>query len=170
MFKRALITMTASVAALAATATVASAQTPTRLEQFQAWGVYQYDAGGKTACFALSKPIQQEPQSVNHGDNWFFVYKRPEASVNLEPEVRAGYNLQPGSNVTVQVDTKSFTFDPTDASAWMANAAQEPAFVDAAKRGRNMTVSATSRRGTNTKYTYSLMGITAALNKVSECK
>ena len=170
MIKRALITMTASIAALAATATVAAAQTPTRLEQFQAWGVYKYEAGGKAACFALSKPVQQEPPSVNHGDNWFFVYKRPEASVNLEPEVRAGYNLKPGSNVTVEVDSKSFTFDPTDASAWMANAAQEPAFVEAAKRGRDMVVKATSKRGTNTKYTYSLMGITAALKKVADCK
>ena len=169
MFKRALITITASVAALAASATVAAAQSPTRLDQFQAWGVYKYDAGGKTACFALSKPIQSEPTTVNHGDNWFFVYKRPEASVNLEPEVRAGYNLKTGEAVKVAVDEKSFDFDPTDASAWMANAAEEPAFVEAAKQGRSMTVTATSKRGTNTKYTYSLMGITAALKKVSEC-
>ena len=169
MFKRTLITITASVAALAAGVGTASAQTPTRLDQFDAWGVYKYDAGGKTACFALSKPVASEPRTVNHGDNWFFVYKRPEASVNLEPEVRAGYNLKPGSNVTVTVDAKTFTFDPTDASAWMANAAQEPAFVEAAKRGRNMTVAATSKRGTNTKYTYSLLGITAALNKVADC-
>ena len=166
--------MIKSLLTLAATAVVAStvaaaAQTPTRVEQFQAWGVYKYDTGGKTACFALSKPVTQEPRSVNHGDNWFFVYKRPEANVNLEPEVRAGYNLKSGSDVTVTVDSNTFKFDPADASAWMANAAQEPDFVAAAKRGRNMVVNATSRRGTNTKYTYSLMGITAALKAVSDC-
>ena len=163
-------TAIAATVALAASITGAQAQAPSKLDQFQAWGVYKYEQGGKTACFALSKPISQEPRTVNHGDNWFFVYKRPEASVNLEPEVRAGYNLKPGSNVTVEVDSKSFTFDPTDASAWMANAAQEPAFVEAAKRGRDMVVKATSKRGTNTKYTYSLMGITAALKKVADCK
>ena len=169
MFQRTLLALTAAAATMAAATTVASAQTPTRLDQFQAWGVYKYEQGGKTACFALSKPIAAEPKSVNHGDNWFFVYKRPEANVNLEPEVRAGYNLKPGSQVTVTVDNSTFSFDPSDASAWMANAAKEPDFVAAAKRGRNMVVNATSKRGTNTKYTYSLMGITKALNKVSEC-
>lgn len=161
--------LTLAATAVVASTVAASAQTPTRVEQFQAWGVYKYDTGGKTACFALSKPVTQEPRSVNHGDNWFFVYKRPEANVNLEPEVRAGYNLKPGSEVTVTVDTNSFAFDPADASAWMADAAKEPDFVAAAKRGRNMVVNATSRRGTNTKYTYSLMGITAALKAVSDC-
>ena len=169
MFKRTLLTLTAAAATLVAGTFAASAQTPTRLDQFQAWGVYKYEQGGKTACFALSKPIAAEPKSVNHGDNWFFVYKRPDANVNLEPEVRAGYNLKSGSKVTVTVDANSFTFDPSDASAWMSNAAQEPAFVAAAKRGRNMVVNATSKRGTNTKYTYSLMGMTKALNKVAEC-
>ena len=168
MITKTLLTL-AATAAVAVTATAASAQTPTRLEQFQAWGVYKYDTGGKSACFALSKPVVQEPRSVNHGDNWFFVYKRPEANVNLEPEVRAGYNLKAGTNVEVTVDETTFSFDPNDASAWMANAAQEPDFVAAAKRGKNMVVNATSKRGTNTKYTYSLMGITAALKKVAEC-
>ena len=166
---KSLLTLAATASIVAVSTAAASAQTPTRVEQFQAWGVYKYDTGGKTACFALSKPVNQEPRSVNHGDNWFFVYKRPEANVNLEPEVRAGYNLKPGSAVTVTVDANSFTFDPADASAWMADAAKEPDFVAAAKRGRNMVVNATSRRGTNTKYTYSLMGITAALNKVADC-
>ena len=169
MFKRALLTLTAAAATVAAAASVASAQTPTRLDQFQAWGVYKYEQGGKTACYALSKPIAAEPRSVNHGDNWFFVYKRPDAAVNLEPEVRAGYNLKAGSQVEVTVDDKTFKFDPSDVSAWMSNAAQEPEFVAAAKRGRNMVVNATSKRGTNTKYTYSLMGITKALTKVAEC-
>ena len=155
--------------AIALTVTAAAAQTPTRLEQFQAWGVYKYDTGGKTACFALSKPVTQEPRTVNHGDNWFFVYKRPEANVNLEPEVRAGYNLASDSSVMVTVDDKTFDFNPNDASAWMKNAAEEPDFVAAAKRGRNMVVNATSKRGTSTKYTYSLMGITAALDKVASC-
>ena len=169
MFERTLLTLTAAAATLVAGTLAASAQTPTRLEQFQAWGVYKYEQGGKTACYALSKPIAAEPKSVNHGDNWFFVYKRPDANVNLEPEVRAGYNLKAGSQVKVTVDNNTFDFDPSDASAWMANAAQEPAFVAAAKRGRNMVVNATSKRGTNTKYTYSLMGMTKALNKVAEC-
>lgn len=161
--------LTLAATAIAITAGAAAAQTPTRLEQFQAWGVYKYDTGGKSACFALSKPVTQEPRSVNHGDNWFFVYKRPEANVNLEPEVRAGYNLKGDAAVQVTVDDKTFDFNPNDASAWMKNAAQEPDFVAAAKRGRNMVVNATSKRGTNTKYTYSLMGITAALKAVTDC-
>ena len=55
-------------------------------------------------------------------------------------------------------------------SAWMENAAEEPQLVAALRAGRSMTVSATSSRGTNTSYTYSLSGVTAALNSIKDCK
>ena len=44
-----------------------------------------------------------------------------------------------------------------------------PDIVAAMKAGRTMEVDATSARGTKTAHTYSLIGITAALNKISTC-
>jgi invasion protein IalB len=37
------------------------------------------------------------------------------------------------------------------------------------KAGSSMTVKAISRRGTDTSYSYSLKGVTAALNQIASC-
>ena len=55
-------------------------------------------------------------------------------------------------------------------NAWLTNVAEEPALVDAMRSGRSMKVSGQSTRGTQTNYTYSLSGVTAALSEVAKCK
>jgi invasion protein IalB len=46
---------------------------------------------------------------------------------------------------------------------------EEPQMVSAIRKGADMLVEATSRRGTATSYSYSLSGITAALKQVAKC-
>jgi hypothetical protein len=54
-------------------------------------------------------------------------------------------------------------------TAW-AMPDQEAALVDALKAGLRLTIVGQSKRGTTTTDTYSLLGITAALNKMAaEC-
>jgi invasion protein IalB len=55
-------------------------------------------------------------------------------------------------------------------SAWMENAAEEPLLLAAMKGGQSMSIKATSKRGTATAYTYSLSGISKALDSVKTCK
>lgn len=158
------------LSSLLASATVALAQTPNRIEQFNAWGAYSYDSGKGKVCYVLSVPADKSPASVDHGDNFFLVTQRPGQNISYEPQAMAGYTLKSGSKVTASIDGKKFTFFTKDKSAWLENAAEEPALVAAMKAGKNMTVSAVSARGTNTSYTYSLSGITAALKKIESCK
>ena len=146
----------------------ASAQTPTRINQFDAWGAYSYKSGNSTVCYVLSAPITAEPKSVNHGDNYFLVSKRAGSPVTYEPQFMAGYALK--DKVTVSVDGKNFEFFTKDSSAWAASPAAESQLVAAMKSGSNLSVKAVSQRGTNTSYTYSLKGITAALNAAQKCK
>ena len=72
------------------------------------------------------------------------------------------------SNPTI--DGRNFVLFTKGNSAWVENAAEEPALVEAMKGGKAMSVKAISRRGTETNYTYSLAGITAALNQIETCK
>ncbi len=53
-------------------------------------------------------------------------------------------------------------------SAWVEDAAVERRVVDAMKGGAQIVVTGVSQRGTTTKDTYSLGGISAALDKVHE--
>ncbi len=60
-----------------ASAGIASAQTPTRIQQFKAWGAYTYKSGNSNVCYVLSVPTTKEPANVDHGDIFFIVSQRP---------------------------------------------------------------------------------------------
>ena len=158
------------VALLFIGASIASAQTPTPIQKFDAWVAYSYQSDSGKVCYVLSVPAKKEPANVDHGDNFFVVTKYPGQNVSLEPQAMMGFDLRSGSTVDVIVDGKSFPMYFKGKGAWLENAAQEPALINAMKAGRTMQVKATSARGTNTAHTYSLIGITAALNKISTCK
>ena len=161
----------AAVAATAilATGAVAQAQTPQRIGQFNDWGAISYQAQGGKVCYAVSVPLTKEPSSVNHGDNFFVITQRRGQNVSYEPQFIAGYPLRENSKVTVTIDGSAFSFFSKDNTAWTENAAQDPTLVAAMRAGARMVVQATSRRGTNTTYEYSLSGVTAALNAIQSC-
>ena len=81
-----------------------------------------------------------------------------------------GYPLKEGSKVEVDVDGRKFSLFTRGNSAWVENAAEEPQLVAAMRAGSAMTVKAVSRRGTNTSYSYSLKGVTAALSQIQSCQ
>ncbi|MDP9839527.1 invasion protein IalB [Neorhizobium huautlense] len=147
---------------------VAAAQAqPARVKQFDAWGVYSYESGGRKHCYALSVPTSSQPASVNHGDNFFIV--APQGSGAVMPQAIMGYDLRSTSDVTVSIDGNRFDMQPKDNAAWVRNKDREPAMVTAMRGGASMSLSATSARGTNTQYSYSLSGVTAALNEANRC-
>ncbi|MBW8302072.1 MAG: DUF1176 domain-containing protein [Hydrogenophaga sp.] len=167
MFVRSSVT---AVAIILASSTLAAAQSPTRIEQFKAWGAYSYKSNGGNVCYVLSVPTAKEPASVNHGDIFFVVSQRPGQNISYEPQAMMGYALKEASKVNVTIDDRNFVMFVKETSAWVENAAEEPALVAAMKTGKAMTVKATSARGTGTSYTYSLSGISAALKKIENCK
>ncbi len=147
---------------------VAHAQSPTLLNQFSDWAAYTHDGQKGKICYALSKPTKMAPSDRNHGDVYFFVSTRPSDNVREEPSVIVGYPFKDGSNVIIDVDGKQFTMFTKGDGAWIENSADEAQLVGAMKAGRTMTVSGQSQRGTNTNYTYSLSGITAAVKEISQ--
>lgn len=163
-------TVALALALTVISAGIASAQTPTRIQQFKAWGAYSYKSGNSTVCYVLSVPTTKEPANVDHGDIFFIVSQRPGQSVSYEPQAMVGYALQANSKVTVTIDGKNFTMFTKEKAAWVENAAEEPALVNAMKSGSSMSVTAVSGRGTKTSYAYSLSGISAALKQIETCK
>ncbi|MBA9082907.1 invasion protein IalB [Bartonella chomelii] len=166
MLKKTFITTSIMILA---TAGITWAQTPNRLNQFEAWGAYSYKSSENTVCYVLSVPLSALPTTVNHGDNFFLVTKRSDSPITFEPQFMAGYTLKEGSKVTVTVGDKDFDFFTKDSSAWLASSEMEKQLVSAMRSGKDMVVKATSKRGTHTTYTYSLKGVTAALNMAQKC-
>lgn len=144
-------------------------ETPTRINQFDAWGAYSYGEGNSRVCYALSTPTMMLPADFDHGDIFFVVSLKPGRNVAYEPQAVMGYVLKKDSDVTLEVDGENFTLVPKGKSALLENATQERQLVAALRAGRSMHVDAVSRRGMQTHYNYLLSGVASALESVSKC-
>ena len=166
---RALILILAGAMAIAI-AGPAAAQSATKVGQYNAWGTYSYQADSGKVCYVLSVPVEKQPPTLDHGDIFFFVSQKPGQNVAFEPQFIASYPFKENSKVAVKVGDKSFSLFTKGKSAWLENAAEEPQLVAAMKSGSAMSVAATSLRGNPTSYSFSLRGISAALDSISACK
>jgi invasion protein IalB len=162
MFAAAAVTLAFTASALA--------QSPSQIGKYQAWGAYSYVSGSGKVCYVLTVPQTKKPDAVDHGDNFFLVSQKPGQNVSFEPQFMAGYELKANTKVTLTIDAKSFSLFTSGKSAWMENAAEEPLLIAAMKTGKAMSIAATSKRGTATNYTYSLKGISKALDAIKVCK
>ncbi|MGE0230969.1 MAG: invasion associated locus B family protein [Flavobacteriaceae bacterium] len=161
----------AIAAVVAIAAAPALAQTPEGIAQYKDWGVYVASTGSSKVCFALSKPRETKPEGVKRGDIYVFVTSRPGENVTNEVTIEIGYPFKEGGRAQAKIGDASFSLYTKGEKAWVENAAEEPGMVAAMRAGADMVVTGTSQRGTNTTDTYSLQGITDALNRVaSECK
>lgn len=145
--------------------------TPTLLGQYGDWGAYSAAPGGKTICFAIAKPVTMLPTGVNRDPAYLFISTRPADKVKEEVSVILGYPAKPDIDATAQVGAASFAMYTQKDGAWVKNAADEAKLVTALRGGAEAVIRAQSSRGTKTTDTYSLKGLSQALDRVAqECK
>jgi hypothetical protein len=174
---RTISVITATTFALAAPALAqskpAGGDQPVLLGQFGDWGAYKAVQGGKTVCFALSKPTSAvtDPPGRNRDAPYMFISTRPAEKVKNEVSTVVGYPQKPGGDTTAAVGSESFAMYTQNDGAWIKNAAEESKLVNAMRKGADLVLKSESTRGTKTIDTYSLKGIAQALDKVAEeCK
>ncbi len=161
--------LAASLVAMTLTSS-ALAQTPTRIKQHNAWGAYSHSGGEGKICYILSIPTQKEPADRDHGDVFFMLAKHPGQNVTYEPQFTVGYPFADDSKVVLDIDGKTFNMFTKGSNAWMENPAEEPTVVSSMRSGSKMSLTGKSRRGTETRYAYSLSGVTASLKEIQNCK
>jgi len=162
--------LTAAVAAVIGSCAMAFAQT--NIGTFQYWNAFVSNEPDGKLCFIASQPQDSNySQSISGRDPVFFMITSiPAKSIRNEASTIIGYGFPPDTNVTIDIDGTKFTmFTANTDTAW-AMPEQEAELVEAMKAGHEMKVEGKSRRGTVTTDTYSLRGVTAALDKIStEC-
>ncbi|MFO1185501.1 MAG: invasion associated locus B family protein [Bauldia sp.] len=160
----------AATLALALVAGDAVAQTPTKLGVFKDWTAYTITLGEKKGklCYAASQPKTSQPTGLNRDPTYFMISTRPAENIANEINIIIGYPFKDDAKAAVEIDTQKFSLFTKEDGAWVESAADELALVGALKRGSQMVVKGTSRRGTNTTDTYSLAGISAALDAVAK--
>jgi hypothetical protein len=166
------ILLSAATIVFVATAIV-PAQSATSIGQFRAWQAYSSEESGGKMCFAASQPTDSKYSNTINGRDpvFFMVTIIPTKKIRNEASTIIGYPFADNAKVTVEIDGNSkFTMFTDKDSAWLEDPSQEPQLIEAMRNGTRMTVEGVSRRGTTTTDTYSLSGVTAALEAISkEC-
>jgi hypothetical protein len=160
---------TSTVAAVAALfAAEANAQTVDLVANQGAWSLYADKNSPKQVCFIASQPQAVEPIGANRGPIYFYISGWPKDGVKTEPSVKVGYPINATKDMTVTIGNDTFNLFAKGERGFVADPTEELKLVEAMKAGSTAIVKATSTRGTDTTDTYSLSGITAALNKMTE--
>jgi hypothetical protein len=156
----------------AATAAAGGAE-PTLIGQFGTWGAYTATPNGKKVCFALAKPSSSKTNPPNRPRDpaYAFVATRPAEKVSNEVSIMIGYTLKPGSESSLEVGGASYAMYTQGDGLWIKNAAEEERMVDAMRKSADVTVKGVSAKGTETTDTFSLKGLSQALDKLAQdCK
>jgi hypothetical protein len=153
----------------AATAAAGGAE-PTLIGQFGTWGAYTAMPNGKKVCFALAKPSSSKTNPPNRPRDpaYAFVSTRPAEKVINEVSVMIGYALKPGSESSLEVGGASYAMYTQGDGLWIKNAAEEERMVDAMRKAADVTVKGVSAKGTETTDTFSLKGLSQALDKLAQ--
>ncbi|WP_273726583.1 invasion associated locus B family protein [Brucella gallinifaecis] len=158
-------TVALALAGLVASSLAASAKT-SHIGEFRDWGVYQNTQLPGNKCYALTVPSSFLPAGVQHGDNFIIISK---SGGSYSPQLVMGYQLKANSPVKVVIDGTSYPFFSEGNRAWAQNQGDEARIISAMRSGRSVNVQATSARGTQTRYTFSLMGLSSSLQRVDRC-
>ncbi len=153
----------------AATAAAGGAE-PTLIGQFGTWGAYTAMPNGKKVCFALAKPSSSKTNPPNRPRDpaYAFVSTRPAEKVTNEVSIMIGYALKPGSESSLEVGGASYAMYTQGDGLWIKNAAEEERMVDAMRKSADVTVKGVSAKGTETTDTFSLKGLSQALDKLAQ--
>ncbi len=154
-------------------AAVTGGAEPTLIGQFGTWGAYTATPNGKKVCFALAKPSSSKTNPPNRPRDpaYAFVSTRPAEKVANEVSIMIGYTLKPGSESTLEVGGASYAMYTQGDGLWIKNAAEEERMVEAMRKSADVVVKAVSTKGTETTDTFSLKGLSQALDRVAQdCK
>jgi len=154
-------------------AVVAGGAEPMLIGQFGTWGAYAATPNGKRVCFALAKPTASRTNPPNRPRDpaYAFVSTRPAEKVVNEVSIMIGYALKPGSESTLEVGGAAYAMYTQGDGIWIKNAAEEEQLVQAMRRAPDAIVKGISAKGTETTDTFSMKGLSQALDRIAhDCR
>jgi invasion protein IalB len=166
--------LTIAAVALMGTASLAAAQQATTVDTFRDWSVHVSNPPEGKVCFISSQPQDSKySQTIRGRDSAFFqVTSIPARNIRNQASTIIGFTFKENSDVVIDIDGNTFRMytDAAQADGAWAVPETEPALIEAMKGGTRMSLVSTSSRDTVVTDAYSLLGITAALDKMTaEC-
>jgi invasion protein IalB len=136
------------------------------------WVVYNDKENDTLACVMSSVPQTSEGKYSSRGQIFAIVTHRPAEKRFNEFSFQAGYSFKDGAEVSLVIDKKaSFSLFTSGGHAWAKDAQADKDLSAAMRAGHSMVINGISSRGTLTTDTFSLKGVSAALNAINKaCK
>ena len=147
---------------LSVAAATAFAQ-PKLVESFNDWAFYSHQSPNERICFVASAPKSSDPAGGRRDSAFFYISAWPREGVRTELSVKAGYPFRKGSEVTVTIGNETFKLITHEERAFVNDPIEELKLLEAMKKGSTMIVEGVSQRGTVTKDTFSLLGVSKAV-------
>jgi hypothetical protein len=173
MFTTTLRSIGASLVLIAGLGTAMAQETTNVVANEGDWTVFAAETPRE--CWAVSPPRSTintrdgQTVEVSRGDIRLYIAYRPGS--NGEVSFTGGYPFAPDSTVEVDVGGRKFNLFTEGESAWTGSPSDDEALVTALRAGSSAIVTGRSARGTTTKDTFSLAGVTAATNTArSRCQ
>lgn len=160
----------AALAMAALSVSGAAAQESTnRVAVETAWSVFV--DGTPRECWAVSAPSETvntrggQAVSVRRGDILLFATYRQGGGGSAEVSFTGGYPFAEGSTVEMVIGSDTFQLFTDGQWGWAGSPEDDARILAALRRGQNAVLTARSSRGTTTRDTFSLFGITAATDE-----
>jgi len=134
------------------------------LGKFGDWNVIGYVENGNRNCYIHSTPVEQSGNYTRRGEPYILVIRRPDRSEYVS--VTSGYPYKQDGEVEVEIGDTTVMLFVDGEKGWTKSADDDTALVKAMRAGATLTVHGTSAKGTFSLDTYSLSGVTAALNEI----
>jgi hypothetical protein len=161
----------AAVAFAMPLAPAAAQESTNRVAANTDWSVFVEESPKE--CWGVSAPKETvntkdgQPVSVRRGDILLFVTFRP-GTAEGEVSFTGGYPFAPGSTVDLDISGSKFELFIDGEWAWSASKDDDAKIVTALKGGSSAVLAARSGKGTQTKDTFSLLGVSAALDEAAK--
>ena len=142
---------------------------PHRVAVKGGWSVFQ--SASPTACWATSAPKSSvntrngKVAAVNRGDIQLFVTFRQNGDPDGGLSFTGGYPFADKTAPVMAVGGQEYAFITQGEWAWPKIRASQSGLLDALKQGMEATITAYSVRGTKTEDTFTLQGLSAAIDE-----
>lgn len=133
---------------------------------FNDWTLYSNADDAGKICFLASPPASTEPANLKRDPALLYISSWPKDGVKSEVSIKLGFPAKKSPDPVAAIvgpAPASFKLFPKDDRVYVSDSTQELKLLDAMKKGSKLTVQAISERGTTVTDTYSLNGISAAL-------
>lgn len=141
------------------------------LETSGRWQAFSSQPGKPKMCYALSKPASRSPANLKDVEGFLFVSTRPAEGVRNEISLVMKFDLKENVEHVAIVGENRFSLAAKGQNLWLKNPAEESRMLDAMRRGTDMEVRATSKKGNATSDKYSLSGVAQTVKKAEDaCK